>query len=69
MPRIRNPYTKKTIKVSSKVKVGKPGSARQRSYCSRSGKIRGNWKRNPNSKNLIQRRRWKCPYLPGELRL
>ena len=69
MPRIRNPYTKKTIKVSSKVKVGKPGSARQRSYCARSGKIRGNWKRNPNSKNLIQRRRWKCPYLPGELRL
>ena len=69
MPRIRNPYTKKTIKVSSKVKVGKPGSIRQRSYCSRSGKIRGNWKRNPNSKNLIQRRRWKCPYLPGELRL
>ena len=57
------------IKVSSKVKVGKPGSARQRSYCARSGKIRGNWKRNPNSKNLIQRRRWKCPYLPGELRL
>lgn len=69
MPRIRNPYTKKMIKVSSKVKVGKPGSARQRSYCSRSSKIRGNWKRNPNSKNLIQRRRWKCPYLPGELRL
>ena len=69
MPRIRNAYTKKTIKVSSKVKVGKPGSARQRSYCARSGKIRGNWKRNPNSKNLIQRRRWKCPYLPGELRL
>lgn len=69
MPKIRNPYTKKTIKVSSKVKVGKPGSARQRSYCARSGKIRGNWKRNPNSKNLIQRRRWKCPYLPGELRL
>ena len=69
MPRIRNAYTKKTIKVSSKVKVGKPGSVRQRSYCARSGKIRGNWKRNPNSKNLIQRRRWKCPYLPGELRL
>jgi len=69
MPRIRNPYTKKMIKVSSKVKVGKPGSPRQRSYCSRSGKIRGNWKRNPNSKNLIQRRRWKCAYLPGELRL
>ena len=57
------------IKVSSKVKVGKPDSPRQRSYCARSGKIRGNWKRNPNSKNLIQRRRWKCPYLPGELRL
>ena len=69
MPKIRNPYTKKMIKVSSKVKVGKPGSTRQRSYCARSGKIRGNWKRNPNSKNLSARRRWKCPYLPGELRL
>ena len=24
---------------------------------------------NPKSKNLIQRRRWKCGYIPGELRV
>ena len=69
MPKIRNPYTKKKITVSSKKKVSKPGSTRQRSYCDRSGKIKGNWKKNPNSKNLVQRRRWKCSYLPGEKRL
>ena len=69
MPKVRNPYTGKIQTVSSKVKVGKPGSARQRSYCSRSGKISGSWKTNPKSKNLIQRRRWKCSYLPGEMRI
>ena len=55
--------------VSSKVRVGKPGSPRQRSYCARTAKIKGNWRRNKMSKNLVQRRRWKCPYVPGELRL
>ena len=69
MPRIRNPYTNKMITVSSKVKVGKPGSARQRSYCARTAKIGGSWKTNPNSKNLAQRRRWKCSYVVGERRL
>ena len=69
MPRIRNPYTGDMISVSSAVRVGPPGSARQRSYCERSARIRGAWKRNPRSKNLVQRRRWKCPYVPGELRI
>ncbi len=69
MPRIKNPYTGGTITVSSVVRVGAKGSARQRSYCARSGRIGGSWKRNPNSKNLVQRRRWKCPYVPGELRV
>jgi hypothetical protein len=69
MPRIRNPYTKDMIYVSSAVRVGKPGSPRQVSFCERTAKIRGNWKRNPNSKNLVQRRRWKCKYVPGELRV
>ena len=69
MPRIRNPYTGDMITVSSAVRVGAPGSARQKSYCDRSSRIRGGWKRNPRSKNLVQRRRWKCPYVPGELRI
>lgn len=47
-------------RVSSKVKVGKPGSARQKSYCARTAKIGGNWKKEPCSKNAVQRRRWKC---------
>lgn len=48
------------VRVSSKVKVGRPGSKRQRSYCARTAKIGGSWKRNPCSKNAVQRRRWKC---------
>lgn len=69
MPRIRNPYTGGSITVSSRVRVGEPGSPRQRSFCARTAKISGNWKRNKKSKNLVQRRRWKCSYVPGELRL
>lgn len=69
MPRIRNPYTGGSITVTSKVRVGAPGSPRQKSFCARTAKIKGNWKRDKNSKNLVQRRRWLCPYVPGELRL
>ena len=69
MPRIRNPYTGDMITVSSAVRVGRPGSHRQVAFCSRTARIRGGWKRNPNSKNLVQRRRWKCSYVPGELRI
>ena len=69
MPRIRNPYTGHMITVSSAVvHAGRPWPKRS-AYCARTAKIKGNWKRNPNSKNLVQRRRWKCPYVPGELRL
>ena len=69
MPKTRNPYTGKMITVSSLVSsAGRPGPKR-RAYCSRTAKIKGSWKRNKNSKNLVQRRRWKCPYVPGELRL
>ena len=69
MPRIRNPYTGEIITVSSAVRVGKRGSPRQVAFCSRTARIQGGWKRNPNSKNLVQRRRWKCTYVPGELRI
>lgn len=69
MPKIRNPYTGKMQTVSSRVPwAGKPGPKRD-AYCARTAKIKGNWKRIPTSKNLIQRRRWKCPYIPGELRV
>ena len=67
MPKIRNPYTGRMITVSSKVRVGAPGSPRQRAFCARTAKIGGNWKRDKNSKNLSQRRRWLCKPVPGEL--
>jgi hypothetical protein len=44
-------------KVSSKVRVGRIGSARWRSYCARTAKIADS---GSCSKNQIQRRRWKC---------
>ena len=69
MPKVRNPYTGKMQTVSMAVSwAGRAGKKRD-SYCARTAKIRGNWKRNPKSKNLIQRRRWRCPYVFGELRI
>ncbi len=69
MPKILNPYTGKLQFVSMAVPyAGRKGSKRD-SYCARSAKIGGSWKRNPKSKNLIQRRRWKCPYVFGELKI
>ena len=56
MPYVFDKMCGKTL-VSSKVKVGKVGSSRWRSYCARSAKIKNNGK---CSKNSIQRRRWKC---------
>ena len=50
-------------------KTPQPGTAKGDSYCARSARIRGSWKRNPRSKNIVQRRRWSCPYVPGELRI
>ena len=69
MPKIRSPYTGKMMTVSSAVPyAGREGPKRD-AYCARSGKIKGNWKRNPKSRNLNQRRVWRCPYVPGELRV
>jgi hypothetical protein len=69
MPRVFNPYTRQLQMVSSAVRVGLKGSKRWESYCARSARIAGRWKSNPKAKNLIQRRRWKCPYVAGELRV
>ena len=48
--------------------AGRAGKKRD-AYCKRTAKIKGGWKRNPKSKNLIQRRRWNCPYVPNELKV
>jgi len=69
MPRIRNPYTGRMMTVSSAVSYAGRSGPKRSAYCARTAKIKGNWKRNKNSKNLVQRRRWKCPYVAGELRL
>ena len=58
MPKVFDRVCGKTFTVSSKVRVGRPGSARWRSYCARSAKIKGGGGR--CSKNQVQRRRWKC---------
>jgi hypothetical protein len=69
MPKVRNPYTGRMITVSSAVPhAGRKGKKRD-SYCARTAKIAGKWKTNKNSKNLVQRRRWRCPYVWGERRL
>ena len=69
MPKTRNPYTGKMITVSSLVPYAGRSGGKRTAYCARTAKIRGNWKTNPNSKNLVQRRRWKCRYVKGELRI
>jgi len=67
--KIRNPYTGRMQSVSQAVPwAGRRGKKRD-AYCARTALIRGNWKRNPKSKNLIQRRRWRCGYVAGELRI
>jgi len=69
MPRILNPYTGRLQTVSMAVPYAGVKGAKRSSYCARTAKIKGSWKRNPKSKNLIQRRRWKCPYVFGELKI
>jgi hypothetical protein len=69
MPKIRNPYTGKMQTVSMAVPwAGRAGKKRD-AYCKRTARIKGGWKRNPKSKNLIQRRRWNCPYVANELKV
>jgi len=69
MVKIRNPYTGKMQSVSMAVPYAGRIGPKRTAYCSRTAKIKGNWKRNPKSKNLIQRRRWKCSYVKGELKI
>jgi hypothetical protein len=57
MPRIWDKTCNRYFTVSSKVRVGKVGSKRWKSYCARSAGIKDSGK---CSKNQAQRRRWKC---------
>ncbi|NQZ74723.1 MAG: hypothetical protein HRT61_01220 [Ekhidna sp.] len=56
----------KVTKSGKKVSYGqkgakvKPGTKKGDAYCARSAKIKGDWKKNPNSPNSLSRKRWKC---------
>lgn len=49
---------------AGKAKDGKdrirPGSKKGDAYCARSNKIKGNWRKDPNSPNRLSRKKWKC---------
>ena len=63
-----NPATgrKKTVKYgqAGQAKGGgdriRPGTKKGDAYCARSLKIKGDWKKNPNSPNSLSRKKWKC---------
>ena len=38
----------------------RPGTAKGDAYCARSAKIKGDWKKDPNSPNRLSRKKWKC---------
>lgn len=56
----------KVTKSGKKVSYGqkgakvKPGTKKGDAYCARSAKIKGDWKKDPNSPNSLSRKRWKC---------
>lgn len=65
---VKNPETGRTKKVSygqaGKAKDGgdriRPGTAKGDAYCARSNKIKGDWRKDPNSPNNLSRKKWKC---------
>jgi len=38
----------------------RPGTAKGDAYCARSNKIKGDWRKDPNSPNSLSRKKWKC---------
>jgi hypothetical protein len=38
----------------------RPGTSKGDAYCARSNKIKGDWRKDPNSPNNLSRRKWKC---------
>lgn len=65
---VTNPKTGRKRKVeygqAGKAKDGKdrirPGTKKGDAYCARSAKIKGDWKKDPNSPNNLSRKKWKC---------
>ena len=57
---------KKTVKYgqSGKAKDGgdriRPNTSKGDAYCARSNKIKGDWRKDPNSPNNLSRKKWKC---------
>ena len=38
----------------------RPGTPKGDSYCARSNKIKGDWRKDPNSPNRLSRKKWGC---------
>lgn len=38
----------------------RPSTKKADAYCARSLKIKGDWKKDPNSPNSLSRKKWKC---------
>ena len=38
----------------------RPLTKKADAYCARSAKIKGDWKKDPNSPNNLSRKRWRC---------
>ena len=38
----------------------RPGTSKGDAYCARSNKIKGDWRKDPDSPNNLSRRKWKC---------
>jgi hypothetical protein len=59
---VTNPDTgrKKTVRFGQKGATISPGSKRGDSYCARSNKIKGDWRKDKNSPNNLSRKKWGC---------
>ena len=65
---VTNPKTgrKRTVKFGQAGKAAdgkdriRPGTSKGDAYCARSAKIKGDWKKDPNSPNNLSRKKWKC---------
>tara|TARA_X000001036_G_scaffold345612_1_gene325419 strand:+ start:18 stop:314 length:297 start_codon:yes stop_codon:yes gene_type:complete len=38
----------------------RPNTSKGDAYCARSNKIKGDWRKDPNSPNNLSRKKWKC---------
>ena len=59
---VKNKKTGRKKKVSygdANAKIA-PGTKKGDAYCARSNKIKGDWRKDPNSPNNLSRKKWKC---------